>query len=157
MRDSPWDVGNQHLFEQRDDVKREAQCSRSDRVLRFDSYGTPVGFNYENGSPEYRTACGSSLSVFVAFITLTFFANKIIVMATHKGSNFSTLSADNYFTYNDTFTQEDDFRLAFGLDGQVDDLELSVKMSYSNYLVGEFNETTFELHTCTEEELGEFY
>ena len=82
-------------------------------------------------------------------------------MLNYKGSIFTTSIADSAFTYNDTITQDDGFRIAVGFDTRwlskniSDYLELSVRFYNGDYTGDKIDEknTTFDLHTCTDEEI----
>ena len=105
-------------------------------MLRLDSFGTPISFNYENGSSLHTTVYGSCLSILVILVTFTFLTNNLSVMATYTGSIVSTSTVDSYLSANDTFTQDDGFRMAVGLKGGedfADYLELSVKILSFDY------------------------
>ena len=102
------------------------------------------------------------MSLLVAFITLLFLVNSLTVMATRKASNISTTTLESHFSKNDTFTQDDGFRIAVGFDKSNPDfkedyLELSAKILTINWISGEKNEIELELHTCTDEDFVEFY
>ena len=99
-----YNIGNPLKTEENSKTGKGAQCSRSESVLWFDSYGTPISFNHADGSSEYRTLIGSCLGFFVALLTLTFLANNLTVMANHKGSVMTTTTLESHFTNEDTFT-----------------------------------------------------
>jgi len=79
-------------------MRTGAKSSRSENVLKYDSFGTPINFNYADGSTEYRTGCGSCLSLIVLLFTVILLVNSLIVMVYHKGSNVSTFTLDSHFT-----------------------------------------------------------
>ena len=72
--------------------------------------------NYANGNAVYSTGLGACLSVFVTLLTFTYLGSNLHVMFNHKGDKVSISVADSAFTYNETITQEDGFRIAVGLD-----------------------------------------
>ena len=88
----------------------------SKKILDFDSYATPISFNFSNGSNMYSTGLGAFLSIFVMLITFTYLGSNMNVMVTNKGSSVFTSATDSAFTYKDTITSKDGFRIAFGLD-----------------------------------------
>ena len=85
-------------------------------MLELDGFGAPISFNYANGSVIYSTGVGAILSVFVTLITFTYLCNNLFVMLNRKGSNVAASVADSVYTYNNTITVDDGFRLAVGLD-----------------------------------------
>lgn len=85
-------------------------------MLEYDNYSTAISFNYANGSAVYSTGLGACLSILVSLLTLTYLFNNLHVMIFYKGSNITTAVDDSAFTYNETTTQEDGFRLAVGFD-----------------------------------------
>lgn len=91
------------------------------------------------------------------------------VMFNYKGSKFSASIADSVFTYNDTVTPGDGFRIAFGFDpgygaglaGEnfYDYLDLSVKSYTGDFTKNPPNETYTELqfYNCTDYDFKQFY
>ena len=65
------------------------------------------------------------MSVMVALLTLSYLLNNLIVMARYKGTNVSTTTLESNFSTNDTFTQDDGFRIALGFPYVEEYLEFS--------------------------------
>ena len=86
------------------------------KILELDSHATPISFNYANGSNMYSTGLGAFLSIFVMLLTLTYLSSNMNVMITNKGSSTFISVKDSAFSYKETITSEDGFRIAFGLD-----------------------------------------
>jgi hypothetical protein len=83
-------------------------------MIKYDSFGTPISFNYSDKSTEYKTGCGFVLSLFfVALITFLYLLNNLTSMAKRKGSTISFSTLDSYLSINDTFTKDDGLRFAF--------------------------------------------
>ena len=87
-------------------------------------------------------------------------------MFNHNDSKISAYIADSAFAWNNTITQEDGFHIAVGFDPRygakeniTDYLELSVWKFSGDYTGETRNETYTEinLHTCTDEDLNQFY
>jgi len=83
-------------------------------------------------------------------------------MFNYKGSKFSAFIADQVFSYNETFTQDDGFQIAVGFDpgygaelaGEsfYDYLDLSVNIYKADFTKSPPEEILIELdlHTCTD-------
>ena len=90
-------------------------------------------------------------------------------MFNFKGSRFSAFIADQVFSYNETFTEDDGFRIAIGfdpgygaeLDGEsfYDYLDLSVNIYKADFTKNPPEEILIklDLHTCTDEDFEQFY
>ena len=83
--------------------KNKRSCLQSEFLLRWDAFGSPMLFNYEEGNQTYRSATGSCISILSMLFTLIFFAQQAVVLSQFKGTTFSsTLVEDNLsrdFTY----------------------------------------------------------
>ena len=55
-------------------------CMQSEFLLRWDSFGSPMLFNYEEGNQTYRSAAGSCISILSMLLTLIFFFQQAIVL-----------------------------------------------------------------------------
>ena len=96
-------------------------------------------------------------------LTALFLIDNLIVMFTHKATNFTSSNLFSYFAYNDTFTADDGFRFAIAL--PYNDEDIFEKLEFIAYIESEDftvdpkleNKTNLELHNCTEEELDDFY
>ena len=115
----------------------------------------------------YNTGLGACLSIFVKLLTFAYLGNNLNAMFKYKGSNVNNSVADSFFTYNDAITQDDGFRIAVGIDpdaaGNKDTiaryLELTLKIKKFDFSKTPIYEETktVELHTCSDNELSEFY
>ena len=153
-------------LEQKSGTRNGIRQQLHKKILQYDTYGEPIRFNYANGNAVYSTGLGACLSVLVTLLTYTYFGNNLHVMFKHKGDKVSISFVDSAFTYNDTVTQDDGFRLAIGLDPRFgaklnisDYLELRVSF-YTNDFSGEKVKENFseiQLQTCTDQDLSHFY
>ena len=137
------------------------KCSRSEKILKYDDFGTPISFNYSDGSDQYRTPCGAGMSICVLFLSIGFLANNIYAMYTHKGNNVSNSTRYSFFKFSEKFTVKDDLRFAVGFyeDEKIFEyVDLVAGIYRSDWIIrNEENVDELELHPCSDEELDGFY
>ena len=84
-------------------------------------------------------------------------------MLNYKAANFGSFDLNSYFTPNVTFTADNGFRFAIGIpyagEDIYDKLEIEAVMTSFDFTKSSdhFKITSFEMHSCTEEELDNFY
>ena len=75
-------------------AKPERQnCFNSEKILRFDSFGEPPRFLYEDGKSEYRTVFGSGINFCIAISILLFAIAQLMTVFTRSGTLFTTSRA----------------------------------------------------------------
>ena len=86
--------------------------------------------------------------------------SNLSAMFARTKSTINTSTLVSKFSQDEVFTQDDGFRIAFGLRGRKDyGLEFQAVINtwdYTNDLPQEIY-TILELHACTDEELKQFY
>ena len=90
-------------------------CLSSEKVLQFDSFGSQINLNYENGSESYRSATGSCLSILLYFLTLVYAIQNLQILLGYKGSTFSTSTNVSYHDSSFIFSEEKGFQMAFAV------------------------------------------
>ena len=58
--------------------------------MKWDAFGSPMLFNYEEGNQTYRSPVGSCISLCILFLTLIFMVQQAIVLLEYKGTTFTT-------------------------------------------------------------------
>ena len=84
----------------------EHSCTRSDFVLQFDTYGQPLSFNYPGGDSDYKSCCGSAISLFILLISLLYGGDLIFVCYTFAGNSYTSYGESNYFNSTSAFDSE---------------------------------------------------
>ena len=73
------------------------QCYKSETVLKFDMFGTPMLFNFANGSVKYRSALGSCFSFIIFLVTAICLITQIRVMTNHMDTVYTSSIEYGYF------------------------------------------------------------
>ena len=60
---------------------KKKSCLQSEFLLRWDAFGSPMLFNYEEGNQTYRSATGSCISMISMLFTLIFFVQQAFVLS----------------------------------------------------------------------------
>ena len=92
--------------------------------------------------------------------TVLYMVSNFSAVFTHTKSTINTSTLVSKFSQDDVFTQDDGFRIAFGLQSRSDfGLEFEVVINTWDYTKEPLEEiyTQLELHACTDEELKQFY
>ena len=84
-------------------------CLKSEKVLQFDSFGSQINLNYENGSSSYRSAIGSCFSIFIFLLTIVYSIQTFQIFLGYKGTQFSTSTNNSFHDSSYIFTQENGF------------------------------------------------
>ena len=71
--------------------------------------------NYPNGNSEYKTACGTCVSIFISVITFAYLCFSIASLLNHENTVITNSTLDSYFSYNEIFTQDDGLMFAIGI------------------------------------------
>ena len=86
--------------------------SFNQKILALDLYNKEFAFLMPDHHERYRTHFGSCLSI-VTLITVIFYGGwKLLDMLSYNIYNVQTVSEENYFSSNDTFTIADGFYVA---------------------------------------------
>ena len=86
--------------------RSKKNCLSSDSFLRWDAFGSPVLFNYEEGNQTYRSPAGSCVSLLSMTITLVFIIQQALVLLEYRGSTFTNSVINNYLEESYTYTGE---------------------------------------------------
>ena len=76
-------------------------------MLRWDAFGSPVLFNYEEGNQTYRSATGSCISILSMLFTLIFFVQQAVVLSQYKGTTFTSTLVQDYLSTDFTYEGEE--------------------------------------------------
>ena len=77
--------------------QEKRQCLKSETVLKFDMFGTPMLLNFSDGSPHYRSALGSCFTLIIFVLTSVFLLTQIRVMTNHMDTVFTSSIEYGYF------------------------------------------------------------
>ena len=91
----------------------EHSCTRSDFVLQFDTYGQPLSFNYPGGDSDYKSCCGSVISLIILLVSLLYGGDLLYVCYMFEGNSYTSFDESNFFSSTDAFTG-DKFQVAVG-------------------------------------------
>ena len=84
-------------------------------MLQFDSFGSQINLNYENGSTSFRSATGSCLSILLYLLTLVYAIQNLQILLGYKGTSFSTSTNVSYHDSSFIFSEEKGFQMAFAV------------------------------------------
>ena len=92
-------------------------CLNSETVLQFDQFGSPMLFNFANGSTTYRSSIGSCFNVAIFVLTFGFMTQQINVLLSRRDTMFTTSIEYGYFEPEYELRRSDDFNfmLAFAV------------------------------------------
>ena len=126
----------------------------SERLRRFDLFGSPIQLRYPDGSTEYRTACGSYATLFAFLVSLVFLISQILVMKGYNATLFTNAIAVDYFDKDYVLKGDSsDFKIAVGtLSGLWD---ITVWIEIDRYDFSDLIEIPTE--PCSEEDIAKFY
>ena len=83
--------------------------------MALDIYQEPLKLQLPDGNDEYRTLCGSILSIFTfAFVGL-YAAYKLLTLLSYQDYKIQERQQLMYFDATDAFGSEDSFALAIGI------------------------------------------
>ena len=86
--------------------KNKKSCLQSEFLLRWDTFGSPMLFNYEEGNQTYRSATGSCISILSMLFTLIFFVQQAVVLSQYKGTTFTSTLVQDYLSTDFTYEGE---------------------------------------------------
>ena len=87
----------------------------SERLRRFDLFGSPIQLRYPDGGKEYKTACGSFATLFAFFVSFVFLISQILVMKGYNATLLTNSIAVEYFNKDYVLKGDSsDFRIAIG-------------------------------------------
>ena len=93
---------------------KKKSCLQSEFLLRWDAFGSPMLFKYEEGNQTYRSATGSCISILSMLFTLIFFVQQAVVLRSHKGTTFTSTLVQDYLSPDFTYEGEE-FPIAISL------------------------------------------
>ena len=102
--------------------ENKKSCLQSEFLLRWDAYGSPMLFNYEEGNQTYRSATGSCISILAMLFTLIFLVQQAVVLNSYKATTFTSTLVQDYLSTDFTYEGEE-FPIAIAMfDGAETDL-----------------------------------
>lgn len=125
-------------------------------------------FNYQEGSPTYRSAWGACFSLFFIILTLSYTIEQILTLHYYKGTSITTSVMHDNLDESAVFTHEDELMVAFGvLDfrtsdyydplGRPLDYFFTLEATQELFDFGKITYSSLDVHACTESELENFY
>ena len=130
-------------------------------------FGAEIKFNHGPGISSIQTVMGATLSLCANLFALVFLVQSLIIWLQYKGTLYTTSFEVGYFDGEEIYTQ-DDHGIQFAIG--VIDLQYRTGQEESEYSLEQLYHITvnnlqlsvgglaenveFELHECTEEELG---
>ena len=116
-------------------TQERKSCLKSETVLQFDIFGTPMYFNFANGSDKYRSAFGSCFTFLIFLVTLIFTITQIRVLKDRMDTVYTTSIDYEYFDQSHELRVSEDFN--FMLAFQIYDI---ATMDYKDKLGRAFDE-----------------
>ena len=126
----------------------------SERLRRFDLFGSPIQLRYPDGSTEYRTACGSYATLFAFLVSLVFLISQILVMKGYNATLFTNAIAVDYFDKDYVLKGDSsDFKIAVGTVAGLWDITVRLEVDKDGFV------DVIEIPTepCSEEDFAKFY
>ena len=103
---------------QAQNLSRKESCQKF--VIKFDLYKQPFRLLLPDEKDEYRTFCGSLLTIFTLSVTLVYAVLKLQILFNYKDYKVQERNLDEYYKETDRFSNN--FMVAAGiptgLDGQ---------------------------------------
>ena len=87
--------------------KEKRGCLSSDFFLKWDVFGSPMSFNYEENNQTYRSAAGSCVSLIALLFTAVFMTQQAIVLLEYKGTTFTSSLVQNKLASDFTYEGEE--------------------------------------------------
>ena len=99
-------------------LSRKESCQKF--VIKFDLYKQPFRLLLPDQKDEYRTFCGSLLTIFTLLVTLAYAVVKLQILYHYRDYKVQERTLDEYYKETDRFSNN--FMVAagisFGFDGQ---------------------------------------